>query len=499
MPTEVEGQIASYFTWVEARTGFSLHAPDVESSSTPLFHADDFTANGRSTGDEASVIELDEPNRRRPRSNRLRVAALCGLAAAVVVGIVVIVNRPVAEPRLPANSVPTTDLRVQAEEAARRARDQADAQAQRALEAQRAAEAARKAAEAASTTSVVLPDNASSPANDVAVPALAGSFIQNARMTSPTTGWVVTDDALARTTDGGVTWQTHAFPPLANSTTSAKSFILDDDHAWVMRVDSDGQVVVRSAIGASTDLGVSPVDPGFADGVPAGIVFLDDQNGYASIVDPGKNNGTLSGRAALLRTTDGGATFTLVDADAPVPLAFVDPLGGWGAGAGLYFTADGAATWTQKKPPLWDSVGPDPNGPSYQIVMTSNELTVVKVVAPTGTQAQVAYVATDDLGRTWRDVAPPNTSESDNSSSQSMLTAVTARNWFGIRQGDGTDAILWTTTDGGANYYSTHLPFPAATITMSTLTTGWATTATDIRSTVDGGATWTKVADVIVP
>ena len=30
MPTEIEDQITSYFTWVEARTGFSLHAPDVE-------------------------------------------------------------------------------------------------------------------------------------------------------------------------------------------------------------------------------------------------------------------------------------------------------------------------------------------------------------------------------------------------------------------------------------------------------------------------------------
>ena len=288
-------------------------------------------------------------------------------------------------------------------------------------------------------------------------------------------------------------------PPLANSTTGALSFILDDDHAWVMRLDGDGRVVVRSATGSATEFGVSPIDPGFADGIPAGIVFLDDQNGYASIVDPGKNNGTLSGRAALLRTTDGGATFTLVDPDAPVPLAFIDSKTGWGSGAGLFVTTDGATTWTQVKPPLWDATGPDPNGPSYQIVMTSPSLTVVKVVAPTGTQAQVAYVATDDLGKTWRDVAPPNTSESDNSRSRSMLTTVSETNWFGIQQGDGTDAILWTTTDAGANYRRTHLPFPAASITMSTLTTGWATTETDICSTVDGGATWTKVADIVVP
>ena len=498
MPTEIEDQIASYFTWVEARSGFVLHAPEVEPSSTKPFRAAELTTNGGSNADEAPVIEFDAPGPPRRPSTRIRVAALCGVAAAVIVGVIAIANRPVAEPRVPANSVPTTDLQTRAEEASRRAREQAQADAERALEAQRAAEAARKAAEAASTTTVLLPDNASS-TDDVAVQSLPGSYIYNARMTSPTTGWVVTDSAIARTTDGGATWQTQLFPPLSHSTSGALSFILDDDHAWVMRVDSDGRVVVRRSTGAPGGLGASPVDPGFSGGIPAGIVFIDDQNGFVSIVDPGKNYGTVTGRAALMRTSDGGATFTLVDPDAPVPLAFVDALGGWGAGAGLFFTGDGAATWTQKKPPLWDAVGPDPNGPSYQIVMTSNELTVVKVVAPTGTQAQVAYVATDDLGTTWRDVAPPNTSESDNSGSRSMLTAVTAKYWFGIQQGDGTDAILWTTTDGGANYRSTHLPFPATTITMSSLTTGWATTATDIRSTVDGGGTWTKVADIAIP
>ena len=50
---------------------------------------------------------------------------------------------------------------------------------------------------------------------------------------------------------------------------------------------------------------------------------------------------------------------------------------------------------------------------------------------------------------------------------------------------------------GTAGYHSTHLPFPALTITMATPTVGWSATATEIYSTTDGGATWTKVADVI--
>jgi photosystem II stability/assembly factor-like uncharacterized protein len=80
-----------------------------------------------------------------------------------------------------------------------------------------------------------------------------------------------------------------------------------------------------------------------------------------------------------------------------------------------------------------------------------------------------------------------------------MLTTVSATTWFGIQQGDGQNAVLWATTDGGASYRSTTLPFPATSITMSTPTTGLVTTAVDIRVTADGGATWTKVADIIAP
>ncbi|MEY2417150.1 MAG: hypothetical protein QOH53_2484, partial [Ilumatobacteraceae bacterium] len=150
MPTEIEDQVASYFTWIEARSGFVLHAPEVKPSPMQGLRSAGFTTNGLSSSDEAPVIELDAPRHRRRPSTRLRVAALCGLVAAVIIGVIAIANRPATEPRVPADSVPTTDPRVQAEEADRRAREQAQADAQRALEARRAAEAARQAAEAAS-------------------------------------------------------------------------------------------------------------------------------------------------------------------------------------------------------------------------------------------------------------------------------------------------------------------------------------------------------------
>jgi hypothetical protein len=53
-----------------------------------------------------------------------------------------------------------------------------------------------------------------------------------------------------------------------------------------------------------------------------------------------------------------------------------------------------------------------------------------------------------------------------------------------------------TRTTADATYHSTHLPFPAWTITMATPTVGWSATATEIFSTTDGGATWAEVADL---
>lgn len=486
MPNDIEEQIASYFTWVEGRTGVDLHAPDAG-----------FRADGRSAADE-SVIELAAPHGSRGRSRRIRVAVVCGIAAALVlVGVIAIQHRSTPEQQVPGGSAPPTDRAAQ-DAATRRQEAERASQARQAAQAAEAA-ARQRAIDAASTTTVVAPALVSPP--DAAVPVLPGSLIQNVRMTSVTTGWAITDVGVARSTDGGATWQTRPFPAQGNSNGGGRtqSFVLDDDHAWVMAIDATGQVLVGSATGSTAAIGTTVLDPGFSGGTPAGIVFVDDQIGYASVIRPEQDNGPLAGRAAVMRTTDGGATFQLVDADAPKPLAFIDAQTGWGSGAGLFLTTDGATTWTQLHPPLWDSVGPDPNGPSYEIVFTSPSMTVVKVVAPTGTQAQVAYAATDDLGATWRDVAPPDTSESDNSGSRSMLNALSATNWFAIAQVDAATSNLWKTSDGGATFNKSVLPFPARTVTMSTPTTGWAVADGEICGTTDGGATWTRIADIHNP
>ena len=95
--------------------------------------------------------------------------------------------------------------------------------------------------------------------------------------------------------------------------------MLDSDHAWIAHASTDGGVVVTKSADGNATTTTTTIDPGFTDGIPSGIVFVDQDKGYVSIVDPATQSATLTGRAHLFRTVDGGDTFELVNPDSPVP------------------------------------------------------------------------------------------------------------------------------------------------------------------------------------
>jgi uncharacterized repeat protein (TIGR01451 family) len=339
---------------------------------------------------------------------------------------------------------------------------------------------------------------------DGPLPVIPGGIAQNLHAIDESTAWLVTDRVIAHTSDGGQTWQTHVARPICptnGACVPGRDFELDSSHAWVTRSNLDGGndvTVMRTSDGLRT-VSTSTIDVGFANGIPIGVVFLDSLHGFVSVADPSIGAPAESGQGALFRTSDGGASFEPVADHSPVPVAFDDPLNGWGVGQGLFHTVDGANTWTRLTPPGWDATGADPNGPSYQIIATSTGRTVIKIYKSQGLGAGVSYLATDDQGQTWADVSPPNTSEVNNTGPQSTLMTATATDWFGIQQTQGDDATLWASADGGATYTGRGLPFPALNVAMATPRTGWLTTASAIRRTLDGGASWTTVANIIEP
>ncbi|MEK7425423.1 MAG: hypothetical protein AAB131_16470 [Actinomycetota bacterium] len=332
---------------------------------------------------------------------------------------------------------------------------------------------------------------------DGPLPAIAGNWIELTRMTSETSAWVVTNLVVAHTRDAGNHWVQQPLIAMADGLGAGASFILDDERAWIARSDG-GEVVVARTQNGAVSVETTKIKTGFARAAPLAVVFVDAMNGFLS-VDDGLQSLESTGRAPLYRTSDGGKSFRLADPNAPIPLAFADQSIGWGRANGLFLTTDGAATWRRVTPPGWDISTVTPSGPGYSVITTSPERTLIKLYAPTGMEAQVRYLATEDLGSTWNDVAPPDTSEVSGTGPQSMLTAVSASRWFGLQQGFADDATLWTTTNAGRTYLATGLPFAALDLSMATPVAGLATTYSDLRITQDAGLTWRKIADVIAP
>ncbi len=172
--------------------------------------------------------------------------------------------------------------------------------------------------------------------------------------TSTDSGWIVTDrgGVTLRTTDGGATWNRQFF-----DSTQARSdaHILNDSHSWVSL--TSGGVVSTSDSGESWQLhkGVNQVEIG-----TSGIYFLDEQRGWIAGWR-GKERGISSGvqfvkyltDGMVAHTTDGGQTWTRVDADTGKFLwdvTFIDAQEGWAVGSSgqTMHTTDGGLTWSQE-------------------------------------------------------------------------------------------------------------------------------------------------------
>ena len=174
------------------------------------------------------------------------------------------------------------------------------------------------------------------------------------------TGWAITTDnsgwntganvTMEHTTNGGATW----IPQFVagNTALSAVSFV-DATTGWA----AGGWDASRGPAGAlfkTTDGGFTWTQEKLPDGTPAltGLQFVSKTEGWAVGLGYEYNyldDSETSTQAAVLHTTDGGATWTDVtalDASLATTLHFSDPANGWVGGLnGVYATTDGGSTW----------------------------------------------------------------------------------------------------------------------------------------------------------
>lgn len=145
-----------------------------------------------------------------------------------------------------------------------------------------------------------------------------------------------TNLVIAHSGDAGKHWVQQPLTPLSNSSLAGKSFIFDDERAWIARSEG-GEVAVARTQNGAISIATTKIRTDFGQAAPLAVVFLDALNGFVSVGD-GSSSSASTGRASLYRTSDGGRSFHLADPSAPVPMAFADQSVGWGEADGLYLT-----------------------------------------------------------------------------------------------------------------------------------------------------------------
>jgi photosystem II stability/assembly factor-like uncharacterized protein len=205
---------------------------------------------------------------------------------------------------------------------------------------------------------------------------------------------------LRRTTDGGRSWTTLVSGEIVSIRFATSR------HGWLAMADPNGSYEVRF-----TDDGGSTWNRGMqtSSGAIVGLDAANSQTAWAMTRDGGSCSSSTCGKYELLRTQDGGVTWTSLGNPKPSTgncsigalygLLFASPTRGWlalnlGAGGvaapgGLLQTEDGGKTWrcTNTPPNTYLVSAADPE----HIWVTSNQR---------GTEATTVY-SSDDGGTTW--------------------------------------------------------------------------------------------------
>jgi photosystem II stability/assembly factor-like uncharacterized protein len=271
-------------------------------------------------------------------------------------------------------------------------------------------------------------------------------------------------------------------------------------------------LVASTLLFRSTDRGTTweqrTLPPRAGGGSPPVFSFVDADNGWYFVggVPETQCNGA---GAEVWRTTDGAATWqhiTLVEWTQPAHtdsgiayaqckdgVSFIDPthgfLGGWDPNhrPTVYRTSDGGKTWSA-------SALPDPPGFVSQAGGSTLRLRLVKgfggtLLALADANRAPAYVfRSTDGGATWAYLATAN-------SASLYPTFVTASRWLVI----GNDGSGIETTDSGRSWHQFSSDYADAAGVGSTFVfgdsnIGYGTVRGGLHRTVDGGSHWIRIA-----
>ena len=322
------------------------------------------------------------------------------------------------------------------------------------------------------------------------------------RMLDEQNGWGITETAVLRTDDGGVTWYDVTPADLVDVAFATTHAFLDPAHAWV--VAADQKDFMRAGILYRTQ------DGGLiwtSNEIPFGggdLTFLDSTNGWM-MADLGVGAG--SNAVAVFQTVDAGQTWTRTYTNDPNIEGAADslPLGGlkfalvprdmrsaWIGGViyapgtvYLFRTQDAGVTWQ----PVELALPPDTEDAelAFESLRFTTPDTAFLTVRTSGATYQLAVYVSHDGGETWT-LTPTLIT---NGGGADFVSAAEGLIWNGTQFYVTRDAATtWSAVSPDIVFGDT-----LARMDFVSVEKGWVTTYDTsgrytLYVTTDGGATW---------
>ncbi len=242
--------------------------------------------------------------------------------------------------------------------------------------------------------------------------AVAGGVVRSMQIISETDGWVLTDERLLLSVDGGQNWNDVTPPGISPADIRGATFI-DATNGWV------------AASGAGDDSGATQLVSGHTEdggntwaiahiGSPD-IAYTTSQAGsaYFSFADAKHGwlivqlqSGAQFSVGELFRTEDGGATWEQLP-DPPIAgqIAFADEntgvATGGAAGDQVHLTHDGGVTWQRAQLPLSGEVTSAYPVFGSPVASPQGILLPVSFVGSAAGPSYVGFYSSADGGRAW--------------------------------------------------------------------------------------------------
>ncbi len=305
--------------------------------------------------------------------------------------------------------------------------------------------------------------------------------------------WVLTDETLLRTRNGGTTWGVAAPPAMALQRPAGAMFI-DADTGWLVAADDTPGMVTWAATVDGGQRWQMYKQQLFAANEPAGrasavsMHWLDRTTGWLAVRQLTSSNFSLG---TLFATQDGGVTWQRRTLPGGGQVYFLSTTTGWTTGGPnddtLYRTDDGGRTWTAESLPYIDDAAPGGRRHALPDFTADGRHGVITVVTTTPMSSRVARYATHDGGGHW------------------IFVAEMAAVELGA-PAETVDAGAWLVRSTGLSLRLPRLPSPVyrqavgaesnapSHVLMVTPRAGWARAAAGgVLRTLDGGQSWRPV------